>query len=153
MGFKLYLPVAFLIFVAATSGADVFASMSLAGQPFAAALRENLHWTRVELVGTFLLLGPFVAVAGVCALVERRARTRTVLLIFALAMVALLYFYFQGYQAAQRFALQHMWTAATLSIGFLPLGTGLAVVLAVVVFGWLAAEFDPRVSDPGRKQN
>ena len=74
MGFKLYLPVAFLIFVAATTGADVFASMSLAGQPFAPALRE-IYWARVELVGTLLLLAPFVVVAGVCALVERRART------------------------------------------------------------------------------
>jgi heme/copper-type cytochrome/quinol oxidase subunit 3 len=147
MGLKVYLPIAFLIFGAATAGADVIARSSLAGQPALAALHEHLYWAGVELLGTLLLLSPFVAVACVCALVERRARTRTVLLIFALAMVALLYFYFQGYQAAERAELNHIWTAATLSVAFLPVAVGLPVVLAVVVFGWLATEFDRRISD------
>ncbi|MGZ2412616.1 hypothetical protein ACUXST_002045 [Sphingomonas sp. F9_3S_D5_B_2] len=146
MGLKVYLPIAVLIFAAATAGADVIARTSLAGQPFAAALHEHLYWARVELVGTVLLFSPFLAVAGVCGLVERRARSRTVLLIFAISMVALLCFYFQGYQAAERAELDHMWTAATLSVGLLPVA-GLSVVLAVVVAAWLATEFDPRVSE------
>jgi uncharacterized membrane-anchored protein len=152
MGLKLYLPVSLAVFLAATTGADAFAGMSLGGQTFAAALQENLYWARVELFGSLLLLAPFIAVAAVCALVERRARSRTVLLIFAVAMLALLCFYFQAYQTAERAELQHMWTAATLSIAFLPLGIGLAVVLAVILFGWLATELDPRLRDQGRKQ-
>jgi hypothetical protein len=62
----------------------------------------------MQLVGTMLLLAPFVAVAFVCAFVEKQARTRSVLLIFAVAMLALLYLYFQGHQAAERAALQNM---------------------------------------------
>jgi heme/copper-type cytochrome/quinol oxidase subunit 3 len=147
MGLKVYLPIAVLVFAAATAGADVIARISLAGQPFVAALREHFYWARVELVGTLLLLSPFVAVAGVCALVERRARPRSVVVIFALAMVALLCFYFQGYRAAERAELDHMWTAASLSVGLLPFAVGLPVVLAVIVFGWLAAQLDMRVSD------
>lgn len=147
MGLRVYLPVAAVVSLAATIGADCIASMSIAGQPFAAALHQALYWDRVEFVGTIFLLVPFVAVAFVCALVEKRARNRSALLIFAVAMIALLYFYFRGYQAAEHAALQKLWTAAAVSIGFLPFGIGLAVVLAVIVFGWLATEFDPRVSD------
>jgi len=150
MGLKLYLPIAVMVFAAATAGADVVARTSLAGQLLVAAFQEHLYWAGAALVGTLLLLAPFGAVAGICALAERRARTRSVLVIFALAMLALLYVYFQGYQAAKRAELEHLWTAAALSIGFLPLGIGLAVVSAVTVFGWLATEFDPRASDPGR---
>jgi uncharacterized membrane-anchored protein len=147
MGLKVYLPVAVLLFVAATLGADVVAQTSIGGKALSIALHEHLYWAGVELAGTLLLLAPFVVVAGICAFVERRARTRTVLVIFSLAMLVLLYFYFQGYQAAEHAELKHLWTAATLSIGFLPFGIGLAVVLAVIVFGWLATELDPRASD------
>jgi hypothetical protein len=146
MGLKVYLPVAALVFVAATTGADVFASMSLAGQSFAAALYENLYWAAVQLVATLLLLAPFGAVAFVCARVEKDARTRTVLFIFAVAMLTLLYFYFEGYQAAQRAELKHMWTAATMSVAALPFMIGLPVVLAVIGAGFIAAKFDRRAS-------
>ena len=146
MGLRVYLPVAVAVFLAATTGADLVARTSLAGQPFAAALHEHLYWAGVQLVGTMLLLAPFIAVAFVCAFVERQARTRSVLFIFAVAMLALLYFYFQGHQAAERAALRKMWTAATLSVGLLPFFVGLPVVLAVMGGGALAARFDRRMS-------
>ncbi len=146
MRLKVYLPVAALVFVAATTGADVFASMSLAGQPFTEALHENLYWAGVQLIATMLLLAPFVGVAFVCALAEKQARTRSVLLIFAIAMLTLLYFYFDGYQAAQRAELKHMWTAATMSIAALPFLVGVPVVVAAIVAGAVAAKFDRRKS-------
>ena len=147
MGLKLYLTVSLAVFVAATTGSDVFASMTVGGRPFATALHENLYWAGMEFVGTMFLLAPFVAVAFVCALVEKQSRARSALLIFALAMLTLLYFYFEGHQAAERDALQKMWTAASLSVGLLPFVIGVPVVLAVAGAGALAAKFDPRVSD------
>ena len=102
MGLKVYLPVAVVVFLAATTGADLVARTSIAGQPFAAALNEHIYWAREEFVGTMLMLAPFIAVASICAFAERHARTRSVLLIFAAAMLTLLYFYFQGHQAAER---------------------------------------------------
>ena len=146
MGLKVYLPVAVVMFIAATTGADLVARTSIAGQSFDAALKEHLYWAGVQFVGTMLLLAPFVAVAFVCALAEKHARTRSVLLIFAAAMLTLLYFYFQGHQAAERAMLQKMWTAAALSIGLLPFFIGVPVVLAVMGAGALAAKFDHRVS-------
>jgi hypothetical protein len=146
MGLKVYLPVAVVVFLAATTGADLVARTSIAGQPLAAALREHFYWAGVQFIGTMLLLAPFVAVAFVCALAEKRARTRSVLLIFTAAMLTLLYFYFQGHQAAERAMLQKMWTAATLSVGLLPFFIGIPVVLAAIGAGALAAKFDRRIS-------
>lgn len=148
MGLKVYLPVAVVVFLAATTGADLVAQMSIGGQPFAAALHEHLYWAAEEFVGTMLLLAPFVAVAFVCAFAEKRARTRSILLIFAVAMLTLLYFYFEGHQAAERAMLQKKWTAAALSVGLLPIFIGVPVVLAALGAGALAAKLDPRISVP-----
>ena len=146
MGLKVYLLVAVVMFLAATIGSDLFAQMTIAGQPFVAALHEHLYWARVEYVGTILLLAPFVAVAAICAFFEKQTRRRRVLLIFAVAMLALLYFYFRGYQAAEHAALKKMWTAATLSVGLLPVFIGVPVALVVAVAGALAAKFDCRTT-------
>jgi heme/copper-type cytochrome/quinol oxidase subunit 3 len=146
MGLKVYLPVAVAVFLVATAGADLVARTSIGGQPFAAALHEHLYWAAVELVGTALLLAPFIAVAFVCARIEKQARDRSVALIFTAAMLALLYFYFQGYQASERAMLQKMWTAATLSVGLLPFFIGVPVVLAALGAGAVAAKFDRRMA-------
>ena len=146
MGLKVYLPVAVVAFLAATTGADLIVRTSIGGQPFAAALHEHLYGAGEQFAGTMLLLAPFVAVAFVCGFAEKHAKTRSALLIFAAAMLTLLYFYFQGHQAAERAALQKMWTAATLSVGLLPFFIGVPVVLAAIGAGAIAANFDRRVT-------
>jgi len=147
MGLKIYLPLAVMVFLVATTGADLVARTSIAGEPFSVALREHLYWAGVQFVGTMLLLAPFVAVAFVCARVEKKAHSRSVALIFGVAMLALLYFYLQGHQGAQHALLEEKWTAATLSIGLLPFFVGVPVVLAVIGAGALAAKFHRRMSD------
>jgi hypothetical protein len=146
MGLKAYLPLAFVAFFAATTGADLIARTSIAGQPFGPALHQHLYWAGVQPVGTLFLHAPFVIVALLCAHAEKRARTRSILPIFAVAMVTLLYFYFQGHQAAEHAALKHMWTAASLSVGLLPIFVGAPVVVAVAGAGILAAKMDGRMS-------
>ena len=147
MGLKVYLPLAVVVFLAATTGADLIARTSIAGEPFAVALREHLYWAAVQFVGTIILFAPFVAVAFVCARAEKRARSRSVALIFAAAMLSLLYFYFQGHQGAQRAMLEEKWTAAALSIGLLPFFIGIPVVLGSWGAAALAAKLDARMSD------
>lgn len=146
MGLKVYLPLALVAFVAATIGADLVARTTIAGESVAFAIRDHLHWAGVQFVGTILLLAPFVAVAFVCARVAKKARSRSAFLIFALAMLTLLYFYFEGHQAAQQALKEEMWTAASLSIGLLPFFIGVPVLLAVIVAGTLATKFDRRIS-------
>jgi heme/copper-type cytochrome/quinol oxidase subunit 3 len=146
MTLKVYLPAGVVTFLAATTGADLYAKTTIGGEPLNVAMRDHLYWAAVQFVGTLLLLAPFIAVAFVCARIEKQARVRSVALIFTAAMLTLLYFYFQVYQAAERAMLEKMWTAATLSIGLLPFFIGVPVVLAVMGAGALAAKLDHRMS-------
>lgn len=147
MGLKVYLPVAVVVFLVATTGSDLIARTSIGGDSFTVALRDHLYWAAAQFAGTIFLLAPFVAVALVSARVEKQARSRSVVVTFALAMLTLLYFYFQGYQGAQQAFLEEKWTAAALSVGLLPFFIGVPVVLVVVGAGALAGKFDRRMSD------
>jgi hypothetical protein len=148
MGLKVYLPLAVVVSLAATTGADLIARTAIGGERFASALREHLYFAAVQFVGTVFLLAPFVAVALISTLIEKRARRRTVAPIFGAAMLTLFYFFLEGYQGAQHALLQKRWTAAALSIGLLPFFPGVAVVIGVVGAGALAARFDRRTSVP-----
>ena len=143
---KAYVAAAAVVFLASTTGADIIAKTSISGEPFMAALREHFYWAGVQFVGTVFLFAPFLGVAITCGFTEKRARSRWIIAIFLVAMLVLLYFYFEGYQAAERAILQRMWTAATLSVGLLPFLIGIPVVLAAMGAGALAAKLDPRES-------
>ena len=149
MGLKVYLPLAIIVSLLATTGADVIARTSIEGQPLSVALHEDLYWAGVQFIATMLLLAPFVGVAIVCDRMEKRVRTRSVFFIFTAAMLALLYFYFQGYESAEHAVVKRMWTAATLSVAMLPFFIGIPVVLAVIGAGALGKKFDPLVSNNG----
>lgn len=144
MRLRAFLAVATIFFFAATTGADIFAKTAISGEPFMVALREHFYWFGRQFVLTMFLLAPFVAAAMTCGFAERHARPRCIVPIFFFAMAALLYYYFEGYQAAERAMLQQMWTAASLSVGLLPFFIGIPVVLAVIGAGALAAKLDPR---------
>jgi hypothetical protein len=153
MGLKVYLPLALIVFLAGTTGADLIARTSIAGEPFGAALQEHLYYyAGVQIVGTAFLLTPFLAVAYLCARTEEKARGRMVFLIFSAAMLVLLYFYFQGHQAAQYALLEEKWTASALAVGMLPFYPGIPLVLAVLIAGKAAAKWDPRAFGEDRNQ-
>jgi hypothetical protein len=145
MGQKIYVPIAVIVFLLGTAGADLVARTSIGGETFGHALNEHVYYACVEAIGTILLLVPFIAVALVCARAEKRARTRSVGAIFALAMITLFYFYFEGYQGSQYAMLERKWTAAALAIGLLPFFIGIPVVGVVMGVGALAGKYDRRV--------
>ena len=147
MGLRAYLPAAVVVFLAATTGADVYARITIGHEHFSPALGDHFYWAAVQFVGTLLLLAPFVGVAFVCAYVEKRTRIRSAILIFAAAMLVLFYFYFQGHQAAERAMVAKMWTAATLSIGLLPFFIGIPVVLVAMGAAALAIKLDRCTTD------
>jgi hypothetical protein len=147
MGLKGYLLPAVVAFLAATTGSDLIARTSIGGEPLGVALREHLYYAGVQVVGTIFLLAPFIGVAFVCSRAEKWTNSRSVCAIFAVGTFALLYFYFQGYQAAQHALLEEHWTAAALSIGMLPFFIGVPVVFAAWGAATLAAKLDPRMSD------
>ena len=143
----MYLLLALVVFVAATAGSDLVARTSIGGETLNYALNEHLYYAYVQAVGTILLLAPFVGIAVICAHFERHARIRIVIAIFAVAMIALLYFYFEGHQAERHAMLEKKWTAAALSIGLLPFFVGIPVTLVAMGAGALAARFDRRTAE------
>lgn len=147
MGLKAYLPVAIAVFLAATIGADVIARTSIAGEAYGPAVRDHLYYAGTQPIGTLLLLAPFVAVAFISAHAERRASIRSVAILFAVSMGALLYFYVQGYLGAQQALAEKKWTAAALSIGLLPFFVGIPVILVSIGASAIAVRWDRRMSD------
>jgi len=147
MALRSYLIIALFVFFVAMTGSDIYARMTIGGWSFGQAVNGHLEWASMTVVGIFFLFAPFLAVAFICAAVNKRARTRSAATIFGAVVLVLLYYYFGGFQAAQQALLDKRWTAAALSVGLLPFFIGIPTVLAVVGLGALASTFDPQMSD------
>lgn len=145
MGFKVYISLAIVVSLTATIGADVYARTAISDESFELAVREHLYYARVQFIGTFLLIAPFVTVALICARQQKKSQGHFAKISFCVAMLALLFFYFRGYAAAQNAMFEEKWTAAALSVGLLPFFVGIPVVL--IVAGISAAYSSSRNSD------
>ena len=141
---KAYLLIAIAVFVAAVSGSDLIARMTIAGDSFGLAVSEHLRWASLTMGGVVLLFVPFGGAALICAAANKRAKTRSVAALFCIAMAALAFFYFDGFQASQHAMLDRQWTAAALSIGLLPFFIGLPLLIVVGVLAAIAALADRR---------
>ena len=142
MGLKFYLLAALVISLIATIGAEVLARMTIAGERFSSAFSETVRWSSEQLVATIVFTAPFLLIAIICKAVEKRARLRSALAIFAFSMITLGYCYTQGYFASQQALLDNRWTASALSVGLLPLLVGGPVVFTAIGAGAIAAKFD-----------
>lgn len=139
---QVYLGIAIVAFVAAVTGSDLFARITIGQLSFSQAFREHLEWASVTLAGLLFLLGPFLFVAVLCGKAQKKVRTRSVACIFGASLLTLMYFYFDGFQAAEWSMLHERWTAAALSVGLLPIFIGLPVVAVALGALFLAARFD-----------
>jgi hypothetical protein len=129
---RLYLIAAVVAFFIATTGSDVFARMMIGGQTLGGAFSEHFHWAGVQLIGTLMLFAPFGFLAVIGSWVEEKTTRWKGLAMFGVPTAYLVYTYFGGYQDSQLFLLEKKWTAATLSVGFLPFHA-----VPVIVFAWL----------------
>lgn len=142
---RTFLLIALLMFLVAVTGSDLFARISIGHLSLMGAVSEHIEWAAMTLIGLLLLLAPFLVVALICAIANKRARARSAVTIFAAALITLLYFYFGAFQAAERAVLNAHWTAAALSIGLLPFFVGTPTVLLTAAAAALAASFDRRL--------
>ncbi|HVR90250.1 MAG TPA: hypothetical protein VHG29_04030 [Novosphingobium sp.] len=142
MNIKAYLLIALVGFIAAVTGSDLFARMTIAGEGFGFAVAEHLRWASLTIVGLVLLFVPFGGVALICGGANKRAKTRSFAVVFFIAMAILGYFYFEGFQAAQHALLQNKWTAATLSVGLLPFFIGLPLLAVVAIAAAIVTQVD-----------
>jgi hypothetical protein len=141
MGMKVFLAVAVVSFLLATTGSDVFARMTVGGQNLGAALSDHFYWAGVQFIATILLFLPFGFLAVIGSWIEDKADRLKAIVVFGLPTLYLIYSYFEGYQAAKVAELDKHWTAATLSIGFLPFAA-LPIVLLAWLIGYVAIRFN-----------
>ena len=132
MNMRWFLALAAAAFLVATTGSDVFARVTIGDQTLTKAASEHFYWAGVQLVGTLMLIAPFGFLAVIASWVQDRVNTRMAVSLFAIPTLYLIYSYFEGYQASQIALLNERWTAATLSIGFLPFAA-----VPVVLVAWL----------------
>jgi len=134
MNIRWFLALAAVAFLIATTGSDVFARVTIGGETLSKALSQHFYWAGVQFIGTLMLLAPFGFLAVIASWVQDRTNTWKAVALFAVPTAYLVYSYFGGYQASQLAMLDKRWTAATLSIGFLPFAAA-----PVVLVTWLVA--------------
>jgi hypothetical protein len=137
-----YVAAAVLAFVAATLGSDVIVSIFMGGRTLPEALAEHTHWATAEPAGTLWLFAPFAGLALLCSALGKGMRRRSGLVIFGGASLGLILLYLHAYQSAEQFAQNRMWTAATLTIAFVPLKAVVVLLIALGAIG-VANAFDP----------
>jgi hypothetical protein len=128
---KLFVPAGIVAFLVGTLVADVLAHVRVAGETWAQAMRSHLEWVGLTLIGELLLLAPFLGAALICRSLSKRGLPKIAVTLFVFAMATLVYFYFEGFHAAQVALRDRMWTVATLSVGLLPFFVGIPTVGAV----------------------
>ena len=133
MSLRWYLALAAVAFLVATTGSDVFARVTIGDQTLTKAVSEHFYWAGVQLVGTLTLLLPFGFLAVIASWVQDRTKTWMASMLFAIPTLYLIYSYFEGYRASQIALGGEKWTAATLSVGFLPFAATPIVLMAWLV--------------------
>ncbi len=126
------------LFLGATLGSDVVARTTVGGEGFMHAIGQHIYYAAAQPIGTLFLLVPFLLLGWMSASLAARKGFDPGLGVFLLGVLLLGFTYFSAYQDTYTYMKQRMWTAATLSIGFLPLKSILPL-LACFVFRWLVA--------------
>jgi hypothetical protein len=145
MNIRWFLAVAAIAFVFATTDSDVFARVTIGGETISKAASDHFYWAGVQFIGTLMLLAPFGFLAVIASWVQERTSSWKAVILFTVPIGYLMYSYFSGYQASQVAMLDERWTAAALSIGFLPFAAA-----PIVLVTWLAGFIIVRLKRPNR---
>ena len=145
MRLRSYLLLALAVFVIAVTGSDMAAKMAVSGLSLVEALKQHLEWASLTIIGILFLFAPYAVTALICAKLNEHCRTRTAATLFVLTLIALSYFYFGGFYAAEQAMAAERWTAAALSIGLLPFFIGVPVLLGLIGAAFIARKLDRRM--------
>jgi hypothetical protein len=142
MSLRLFAALAAASFVAVDLAAGAAARVAIAGEAASSALAGQIRDQLDNPLGAFFLFLPFALTGFICAAVADKAGRRPAVLIFAAAVAAFAGLWWIGYRGEQLALLEHEWTAAALSIGFLPF-VSLPVVGAAFLLGLYAIRGRP----------
>ena len=145
--FALYAAISAIAFMACFLGGEAWAKQAVLGTPLDVGLTEALDAFERP-VETSYFFAPFLGLGVWGAISHGRAKTRSILLVLALGLTVLAYFYVEGFYWSQMAMKQERWTAAALSVFFLPVAVGIPVVFGSLALFALAVRFDPK-HEPG----
>jgi hypothetical protein len=123
------------LFLASTVGSDVIARVVSRDQSASKALLEHLQNAVTQPLGTVFLLVPFLVLYGMSSSVAARPQGKHGLAVFLVGTLLLGFTYFSAFQDSQSYMKQRMWTAATLSVAFLPFKS-IPTLLLCFVLRW-----------------
>jgi hypothetical protein len=137
VAYVVYLTVSVVLFVLANVGLGALSRMTIGGVSYDYALSRYIYYAREHLLGTMLLLSPFLLLGCMAAgfsIKRSVVHGSTVLVVGA---VLLLVLYYKGYMDSEIAIKNRHWTAAALSVGLLPF-QGLGVLALLLIGGFVA---------------
>jgi hypothetical protein len=135
----LYLAVAVVLFVVATVGFGMHSRMVIGGESFDHALSGHMYYAREQLLGTMLLLLPFLVLGCIAAGCTIKRSVVYGATVFVVGATLLLVLYYKGYMDSEIAMKQRHWTAAALSVGLLPFQS-FAVLVLLLIGGLIAGK-------------
>jgi hypothetical protein len=126
-------------FSLAMVGGSVTASVAFGGASFGEALAGRLQTVGGDPLATLILFAPFAGLGLISAAVADKAGRGRGLALFGVFGLVLAALYFHGFAGAERAMLAHRWTAAALSVGFLPFVAVPLLLVALFAGAWLTS--------------
>jgi hypothetical protein len=126
-----FAPIAVACLLLATNGSDIAARVTVAEESFGVAVAQSFASWLNPLAALIIAL-PFVAAELLAVEVARYSSVRVAAVLFGLVVAALGLLYFAGYTSSHQAMLQHKWTAASLSVGLLPVQSLPILIVAVI---------------------
>jgi hypothetical protein len=131
LAYAAFAALAGLAFIVSTLIFGALAKVAVAGDTFAHAFSEHLHY--MTIVGSLMLFAPFIALAAISVGFIGKRGVPFGFGVFSLGLILLMALYWLGYIGSEEALLNRKWTAAALSVGLLPFQS--VVVLLVVLVG------------------
>jgi hypothetical protein len=132
---KLFLSSAIAASVISIIGFDIFARISIRSEKLITALGESLYFNGIQIVGTLMLIAPFLVLGGMAVVASKNGGLRRGWCFFICGVLPLMGLYLRGILAANHFLEQEKWTASSLSIGLLPFKS-IPILFIGLGIGW-----------------
>jgi hypothetical protein len=113
----------------------VVARVAIGKEAIINAFLESIYYLLTQPIVTLLLIAPFVIVAYCSQSEYKEDKWVSGWILFICGIIPLEYLYFQGNMQSQYLLEQKKWTAATLSVGFLPFQS-FPVLAVSLLIGW-----------------
>ncbi len=134
--YRSFFAIGVFAFLIATIGFETTARIAVRDQGLLQALTESGYYAAVQPIGTVLLLLPFLLLSWMTSSLAKRTDLTSGLVLLLSGLFLLCALYLPGQIDSQRYMEQRMWTAATLSVGLLPLKSILILVVCLIT-RWL----------------